>query len=258
MIGRPLHGEPCALIGGTSQHFGPASWQQMSIDSNKRSFKSNGRMNLPHDPKGDTRERILDAAETLFAEHGFEATSMRAVTSVAQVNLAAVNYHFGSKDGLVQAVFERRVGPLNAERLALLDAAQAEAAPEAPSLDRVVAAMVTPLIRVGRECEPFLRFFNRCQIEPIECLSTVFTTQFKAVSTRFLAALQGALPHLAPDDVMWRASFAFGTVAHALASHQRMRLISGGRIDGGDLDQLLPRLIEYLVAGMRAPRGGAA
>ncbi|MBA3847914.1 MAG: TetR/AcrR family transcriptional regulator [Planctomycetes bacterium] len=213
-------------------------------------------MNPPDLTKGDTRERILDAAETLFAEHGFEATSMRAVTSVAQVNLAAVNYHFGSKDGLVQAVFERRVGPLNLERLTLLDRAQAEAAPGPAPLDAVVAALVTPLIRVGRECEPFLRFFNRCQIEPIEALSAVLTTQFKAVSTRFLAALQGALPQLDADDVIWRASFAFGAVAHALASHQRTRLISGGRIDGGDLDQLLPRLIAFIVAGMRAPRGG--
>src|SRR5690349_23937924 len=86
-----------------------------------------------------TKERILDAAEALFLEHGFEATSLRAITAAADVNLAAVNYHFGSKEELFQAVLTRRLDPMNQERVDLLDALERETAPNAVSCDRILA-----------------------------------------------------------------------------------------------------------------------
>jgi AcrR family transcriptional regulator len=89
----------------------------------------------------DTRERILDAAEREFAENGLQATSLRTITAAAEANLASVNYHFGSKDGLVKAVFARRLEPLNEARLALLADCESSAGGEPPRLERVVEAL---------------------------------------------------------------------------------------------------------------------
>ena len=85
----------------------------------------------------ETKERILDAAETLFMEHGYEATSLRALTTAADVNLAAVNYHFGTKEELFQAVLTRRLDPMNQRRLELLTRFEAESAPKPLPCDRI-------------------------------------------------------------------------------------------------------------------------
>src|SRR5437899_12857181 len=91
-----------------------------------------------------TKDRILDAAESLFMEHGFEATSLRSITAAAGVNLAAVNYHFGSKEELFQSVLTRRLDPMNHARLALLTRLEGEAAPHALSCDKILTALFVP------------------------------------------------------------------------------------------------------------------
>src|SRR6185295_619338 len=96
----------------------------------------------------DTREALLDAAEGLFAEHGIQASSLRAITQRAGANLAAVHYHFGSKEGLVRAVFSRRLKPLNEERLRRLEACDLEAA---DAVEQVLDAFLAPLLRLSRE-----------------------------------------------------------------------------------------------------------
>src|SRR5437660_3119973 len=97
----------------------------------------------------DTKTRILDAAERLFMEHGFEATSLRQLTSAAGVNLAAVNYHFGSKEDLFQAVLTRRLDAMNQERIDLLDRVEREAAGEPPQVEKVIFAMLVPALRLA-------------------------------------------------------------------------------------------------------------
>ena len=94
-----------------------------------------------------TKDRILDAAEELFASQGYDATSLRGLTQAAEVNLAAVNYHFGSKRKLFQAVFERRVGPINRERLALLEARE-DRGPEPPSVEELLQILIGPALRL--------------------------------------------------------------------------------------------------------------
>src|ERR1700732_4679792 len=104
-----------------------------------------------------TKDRILDAAERLFGENGVEATSLRAITAEAGVNLAAVNYHFQSKEALVQAVIGRRMGPWNAQRLALLDAYEAEAGEAAVPLEKIIDAFLRPVIAmVGSHAHEFV------------------------------------------------------------------------------------------------------
>src|ERR1700752_4970176 len=98
-----------------------------------------------------TKARILDAAEALFMEHGFEATSLRAITASAGVNLAAVNYHFGSKEELFQAVPTRRLAPMNQERLDLLSELEREAGTDALPCDRILEAMFIPALRLARD-----------------------------------------------------------------------------------------------------------
>src|SRR6478735_927974 len=97
-----------------------------------------------------TKTRILDAAERLFVEHGFEATSLRSLTSAAGVNLAAVNYHFGSKEELFQAVLTRRLDPMNQERIELLGRVEREAGGRTLSCDRILAAMFIPALKLAR------------------------------------------------------------------------------------------------------------
>src|SRR5213080_4689568 len=98
-----------------------------------------------------TKERILDSAESLFMEHGFEATSLRSITAAAAVNLAAVNYHFGSKEELFQAVLTRRLDPMNHDRLTLLTRLEAEAAPRPLSCEKILGAMFIPALRLARD-----------------------------------------------------------------------------------------------------------
>src|SRR5947199_6693744 len=97
-------------------------------------------------PQHETRTRILDAAEELFMQHGFEGTSMRLLTAKAGVNLAAVNYHFGSKDALIEAVFHRRLDPMNVARVAELE--NLEASDAAPSAETIIRAFITPGLRL--------------------------------------------------------------------------------------------------------------
>ena len=102
----------------------------------------------------DTKTRILDAAERLFVEHGFEATSLRSLTSAAGVNLAAVNYHFGSKEELFQAVLTRRLDPMNQERIELLERIEREAVGRAPSCEKILFAMLIPALKLARKAWP--------------------------------------------------------------------------------------------------------
>src|SRR5213593_2222540 len=99
----------------------------------------------------DTKTRILDAAEHLFMEHGFEATSLRSLTTAAGVNLAAVNYHFGSKEELFQAVLTRRLDPMNQERIDLLAAVEHEAGSRAATVEKILFAMLIPALRLARD-----------------------------------------------------------------------------------------------------------
>src|ERR1700752_3751032 len=100
-----------------------------------------------------TKPRILDAAEALFMEHGFEATSLRSITAAASVNLAAVNYHFGSKEELFQTVLTRRLDPMNHARVGLLTRLEAEAAPRSLSCEKILTALFVPALDLARDPE---------------------------------------------------------------------------------------------------------
>jgi len=112
-------------------------------------------------PQHETRTRILDAAEELFMQHGFEATSMRQLTAKAGVNLAAVNYHFGSKDALIEAVFRRRLDPMNAARIAELEKL------EGPSPEAIIRAFIGPGLRLLEDAKVAAAISYACSAAPI-------------------------------------------------------------------------------------------
>ena len=203
-----------------------------------------------------SKERILDVAERLFAERGFAATSLRNITAEAAVNLAAVHYHFGSKDELIEAVFARRLGPLNRERLRLLEACQAAVGGASPSVEELLEALIAPALRSGldsrRGGQFFMRLLGRTYAEPGEAALGILREQFEQTVRRFSEALGRALPELPPAEVLWRVHFAIGSMAHTMVGAHKLQALSNGLCDPADVEAIVERLVAFLSAGMRA------
>ena len=211
------------------------------------------------DPARDTKERILDAAELLFVDHGFAATSLRMVTGDAGANLAAVNYHFGSKEQLIDAVLARRIEPITRERLELLD--RVESRPEGESLpvEEVVQAFVGPALRLcGGPGTTVVRLLGNATTQPM-VRERVFR-QFEETVRRFVAALSRALPDLDHAEILWRFLFMVGTMSHTMSLSDVVSRFSDGACDPTDVEGTLSRLVDFISAGLRSPqpasRGG--
>jgi AcrR family transcriptional regulator len=204
-----------------------------------------------------TKDRLLDAAEELFSDRGIDATSLRAVTSAAGANLASVNYHFESKDGLVRSVFLRRLEPLNNERLELLDALEVTAAGSPIELEAILDAWVMPALRMGQspEGKRFKRLLGRIYSEPGDSLQTLLRELFGEILQRFSAAIGRTLPELSVEELMWRVHFMLGAMIHTVADQPSIRALSGGLCDPSDIEGVRRRLIDFVSAGLRSPRG---
>lgn len=206
-------------------------------------------------PARGTKERILDASERLFAERGLAGTSLRSITAAAEANLAAVHYHFGSKEELLRALFARRLEPLNRERLAHLD--RCEAGPRAPSLEAILDAFVGPPLRLGLDPRKgwgsFMRLLGRISTEPGEAWRDLFYGQFEEVRRRFARALARALPGHPPADLAWRLHFAVGVLSGTLADPRRIEFFSEGICDASEPEEVLRAMVPFLAAGLRAP-----
>lgn len=202
-----------------------------------------------------TKDRILDVAERLFAEKGFSQTSLRDITAEAGVNLAAVNYHFQSKDHLIAAVFERRIGPLNERRIAMLDRLEKEAAGGPVAVEDILRAVIEPVLRMVSTPEGACaaNLIGRAHTEPGDVFAHLFTGQFAPVVTRVLSAARRSLPELSEVELLWRLQFSIGAMSHTIAGQRHIKVISGGRCDTSDVDGMLDRLIAFVAAGCRAP-----
>lgn len=203
----------------------------------------------------DTPTRILDAAEWLFAEHGFDATSMRMITGKAGVNLASVNYHFGSKEALFQDVFHRRLSALNKMRMAELDRVEAEAAGGALKPSKVLESFFGPALEMAADTEhgghTFMRLLGRTYTEPAEFIRKFMALEYAEVMERYTTALYGALPDVPKVEIVWRLHFMMGAVSYAISGIDALALVTG-RFDD-DPALLKPRLTAFLLGGLRAP-----
>jgi AcrR family transcriptional regulator len=206
----------------------------------------------------DTKSRILDAAEELFMEHGFEATSLRLITTAAGVNLAASNYHFGSKEELFQAVFTRRLDPMNRDRMSLLAAYESAASGQPLTCEKIISAMFIPALKLARDHERggknFLRLLGRAYADPAPFIREFLSSQYAEMIGRFRAAFGRALPHLPREEVSWRLHFVMGALSYTLAGTDVLKMIAQYHPDETDNDELLlRRLAPFLAAGLRAP-----
>jgi AcrR family transcriptional regulator len=207
-------------------------------------------------PQHETRTRILDAAEELFMQHGFEGTSMRLLTAKAGVNLAAVNYHFGSKHALVEAVFRRRLDPMNVERIGQLDKLEAEGRGSNP--DAIIRAFISPGLRLMEDAKAggrnFTRLLGRAYTEPNKLVRQLIGQMYAPTMQRYKAALERALPQMPREELVWRMHFMFGTLAYTLAATDTVQLIAGCKPeDRYDAQLLEERLAAFLAAGLNAP-----
>jgi AcrR family transcriptional regulator len=205
-----------------------------------------------------TQTKILDTAEGLVMEHGFEATSLRQITAAAGVNLAAVNYHFGSKEELFQTVLTRRLDPMNQERMTLLARFEREIAPRQLSAEKVLTAMFIPALKLARDPERggknFLRLLGRAYADPAPFIRHFLSEQYAVMITRFKAAFARALPHLPKKELSWRLHFVMGALSYTLAGTDALRLIAALNPRDSDNDEmLLRRLAPFLIAGLKAP-----
>ena len=204
----------------------------------------------------DTKSRILDAAEHLFAQNGLAATSLRSIIAHAEVNLASVHYHFGSKRELVRAVFARRIEPVNRLRLDGLDRLEARGDSRPPLVEEIIRAFVGPPVRwtgVQGDREVMMRLMGRLFNEPSEMPPQLLAELFSEVRNRFVDALARALPDLDLEDIHWRFHFMVGTMIHTMTFADQLSKVAHDHSCGPiDPDQLLDRLTPYLTAGFSA------
>jgi AcrR family transcriptional regulator len=208
-----------------------------------------------NDTRLKTRERILDAAELLFADHGFEGASIRAIVDDAKVNLASIHYHFRSKEALLEAVLARRISIVNEARIQRFEEAEAAAAPDPPSVDAVLRAFIVPTVEFAHRGESgatFVQLMSRMFTEPRFSLPNFLGRKFGDTIARFSNGLVRALPHLPAEVVLWRAYFTIGAMHHLLCSSSNVDLLSKGLRRHTSDSEMTEYLLEFAVAGMSA------
>jgi AcrR family transcriptional regulator len=201
-------------------------------------------------PPADTREKILDAAELLFIERGFAATSLRAIASRAGVNLAATHYHFGSKSGLLAAVFHRRVSPINEQRLSGLR--QLTEDHPHPTCREILETFFAPFMRTDLNA-PVPAVIGRIHGEPETVTKPLLENEFAEVAGEYEAALSRALPDINRNEIRWRCHFMVGSLLHLL----RLNSPLGVEPAETSLREGLERLIDFSLAGLEQASGGA-
>ena len=196
----------------------------------------------------DTKTRILDAAEKLFGKSGFDATSLRDITAEADVNLAAVNYHFQSKESLIDSVIARRIEPVNQKRLSMLESAGPN-----PNLEQILIAFLAPVL--NQDLSGAFELLARILATPDMFVTRLFKTHLASIVERFSEAIGKALPELSRTEILWRLHFTGGAMAHVLARSHLLPELMPGFPEPPDRQAILARLVTFAAAGFRAPEG---
>lgn len=201
---------------------------------------------LQPDVSRTTREKILDAAEGLIIEHGFAATSLRAIAQEAGVNLAATHYHFGSKSGLLAAVFHRRMQPISQARLEALDRLEESAA--IASVEDIVRAFFEPFYQQehGERIETLTSLIGRVHGEPETLTKPLLESEFEQTFSRFLNALCAAQPQVDSIVLRWRFHFTVGSMIQLLRFHTPMGL----PVENPSFLDGLDQLVAFATAGI--------
>jgi AcrR family transcriptional regulator len=204
----------------------------------------------------ETPERILEAAERLFAERGFDAVSLREINRAAGANVAAIHYHFGSKEALLRAVLDRIVGPIVQARLTALDAALDDVEGGPLDVYTILNAFVRPdveaVARLHQRNPAIAGFFARTYVSPTPFVATIVGEQFASCATRFFPELGRALPQLSPDEIRGRMQLVVGVLIGLFAAASRDDAIAD------DIEATVSRVVDFAAAGLTAPRSTRA
>ncbi len=198
-----------------------------------------------------TKQLVFNAAERLFALHGFQNVSVRDITAEAGVNLASVNYHFGSKDSLLFEIFRRRTQELNRERARMLHEANDRNGGKPPAREILTALFAPPLrwLDPANDKRISLQFLIRARSEGTAEIRDVLSTDVSHLK-RFSDALLAARPDLAPEEVYWRLHFVLGMIhQNRFMELDRLHVLSDGLTREGDVDALLARMVDFAEAG---------
>lgn len=211
--------------------------------------------------KLNTRDRLLDATEKLVTQQGYANTSLREITAKAEANIAAVNYHFGSKQKLVSEMLSRRIEPMNNERLARLDAELnlAEKENRRPDGEALLRAFIEPAITFFQSQagdKHFIRMISRVHADQDDAIRQEFLKHMVPVFLRFFEALQKALSRIAPEKLMPRLFFCIGAMVHGAGLLVDEDLSNSGHQLGLpailDADAFVEELIGFVTRGMEA------
>ena len=199
-------------------------------------------------------ERILDAAEELFARHGYDGVTMRQIASKAGVDVALASYHFGKKMDLFHAVFHRRAEDLSVTRRKVLRASQEQAGPGGQTLEQIIEAFLLPLKLAQESQEPgwrnYMALLAYVMTSPVwneELMPDVFDTRVE----EFIDALKAALPGAREEDIHWCYHYVSGALALTLAQTGRIDRLSDGKCKSSDFDAAYNRMIPFVAAGFR-------
>lgn len=205
--------------------------------------------------KRGSREQILDAAERLFADHGYTACSIRMISDKSGINQGLVHYHFGSKKQLFTEVFLRRGQIIAQERMAFLDEAEAQARGKRVPLERVVRCFIEPPLKLaqqGPSGRAFVRIQARLNNEPRELALELRSRVYDESTFRYVDAVRRALPHLPAETVYWRFTFMIGTYLIMLSQNGRLEAISRGKCSSTDMNAAVRQMVPFLVGGFSA------
>ena len=200
----------------------------------------------------DTKEKILETAERLIGEQGYAATSLRHIIAQAGVNLAAVHYHFGSKEDLLDAVVARKAAPVNDARIAWLERVEAEAGNGPLEVEKVLESFFLPTVEVAIRNPGFVRLMGQMLAEGM--MPRIVEKHFQATGLRFVGALRRAVPELPQEELMWRIHFMVGAMAHTMCRAPIFPELAG---DVANMEPRLKRLVTFLAAGFRAAATGS-
>jgi AcrR family transcriptional regulator len=207
------------------------------------------------DAVASVRDRILDVAQGLFAEHGYSTASTRAIAQAAGVNLAQLHYHFGAKRDLFKAAYLRGAVQVTEARARALAAAQAAHGDRPIPLDELVESFVTPFMLNGKtpEGRATMRMHARLHTEPDDISKEVLSTVYDETTLAYVGEFQRVLPQLSHETLCWRLYFMMGAYRYTLLRTGRLEAMSGGACDSGDFDRAVAEIVPFLCAGLSAP-----
>lgn len=206
-------------------------------------------------PESGSKRKLLDVAEQLFAEKGFEAVSVRDITQLAKANVASVNYHFGSREALLGMVMARYMVPVNEERLARLEGVEKRWVGKVPPLEELIEAMVQPLVSQVKKSDLserlFYKLMGRIFAQQADGLPPGIEEQLAKVVDRFTRAFAKALPSVSAEDLTWRIHFVAGGMIHMLSNQDVVQRLSSGAAGTPSMDATVSRFIRFAAAGLR-------